>query len=403
MNGPLSHLSVLELAEGFAGPYCGKLLATYGARVIKVERPATGDSTRSLGPFVNEGGIEASVPFLWLNMGKESIVCDLETSQGREVVRELALAADVVIESFSPGSLEETELSYGALSQQKPRLVMTSVTPFGQTGPYSSYESDEIVSYAAGGGMYLTGEPGRPPLTAGVPVASYSAGMAAFAGTLTALFAAGTTGRGDHVDVSIQEAMLDNIEIALVENFHNGRVAKRTGDRHDLVPWRLYPCQDGWAAVVGGPIRNFLGAVDIFEEPRLTEEKFRHVAGRIQHRQEFDDLIQPWLDSHDREEILEAGRERGLAFGVMYQPDEVVNHPQHRAREFFHRIDHPVAGEQVVAGAPYRFTDASMELRRAPLLGEHTATVLMNDLHIPRARFDQLAHAGAIALHAGRE
>jgi formyl-CoA transferase len=403
VSGPLSHLSVLELAEGYAGAYCGKLLATYGARVIKVERPATGDSTRSLGPFVNDGDIEASIPFLWLNMGKESVVCDIESSHGREVVRELALAADVVIESFDPGSREGTELSYGALSQQKPRLVMTSVTPFGQTGPYSGYASDELVSYAVGGGMYLTGDPGRPPLAAGVPVASYSAGMAAFVGTLTALFAAGTTGRGDHVDVSIQEAMLDNIEIALVENFHTGRVAKRTGDRHNLVPWRLFRCHDGWAAVIGGPIRKWLGAIDIFDEPRLAEEKFRHIAGRMEHRQELEELIQPWLDAHDREEILDAGRERGLAFGVMYQPDEVLSHPQHRAREFFHRIDHPVAGEQVVAGEPYRFVDASMEPRRAPLLGEHTAKVLLDDLNLPRARFDQLAHAGVIAHADGSE
>jgi crotonobetainyl-CoA:carnitine CoA-transferase CaiB-like acyl-CoA transferase len=401
MSGPLSHLSVLELAEGFAATYCGKLLATYGARVIKVERPTTGDPTRSLGPFVNEGGIEASVPFLWLNMGKESVACDIEASAGQDIVRGLAQAADVVIESFTPGRLDGTAISYEALSAAQPRVVMTSVTPFGQTGPYSRYAGDEIVSYATGGGMYLTGNPDREPLAAGVPVASYTAGMVAFVGTLSAVFAARSTGRGDHVDVSIQEAMLDNLEIALVEHLHTGRVARRTGDRHNLVPWRLFPCRDGWAAVIGGPIRKWLGAIDLFEEPRLAEEKFRHVAGRIEHRDELEALIQPWLDRHDRDDILAAGRERGLAFGVLKEPEEVLEDPQHRARQFFQRVEHPVAGEQLVPGEPYRFVDAPARLRRAPLLGEHTAQVLLEDLRMGPSQLDQLAADGVIAVQAG--
>jgi formyl-CoA transferase len=397
MSAPLSHLTVLELGDSQAAAYCGKLLATYGARVIKIERPSTGDSTRSLGPFLGEVDAEASIPFLWLNMGKESVVCDLDTPDGQEVARRLAMTSDVVIESFTPGRLDGTGLSYEALSREHPRVVMTSVTPFGRTGPYSQYAGGEIVSYATGGGMYLTGDPGREPLAAGVPVASHSAGMVAFVGTLTAVFAAGTTGRGDHVDVSIQEAMLDNVEIAVVEQLQTGRVAKRRGDVHNLVPWRLLPCRDGWAAVIGGPMRKWLGAIDIFEEPRLAEEKFRHVAGRMKHREELEALIQPWLDEHDREEILEAGRERGLAFGVLYQPEEVLDHPQHRAREFFRPVDHPVAGEQIVAREPYRFTDAPMEPRRAPLLGEHTASVLLEHLQLPRSRFDQLVARGVIA------
>jgi crotonobetainyl-CoA:carnitine CoA-transferase CaiB-like acyl-CoA transferase len=402
MNGPLSHLSVVELGEGHAAACCGKLLATYGARVIKIEKPSIGDSARSLGPFVGDAHIETSVPFLWLNMGKESVACDLDTSAGQELVRDLALASDVVIESFTPGRLDGTALSYEALSAVQPRLVMTSVTPFGQNGPYSHYTSDEIVSYATGGGMYLTGEPGREPLAAGVRVASSSAGMAAFVGTLTAVFAAGTSGRGDHVDVSIQEAMLDNVELAITDHLHTGRVPKRTGDRHDLVPWGLYRCRDGWAAVVGGPIRKWVGAIDIFQEPRLAEDRFRHVAGRIEHRKEFEGLIQSWLDEHDREDVLAAGRERGLAFGAVNQPDEVLEGAQHRAREFFHRLDHPVAGQQTVPREPYRFMDAPVEPHRAPLLGEHTANVLLEDLHLPRVRVDQLVAEGVVALHGGR-
>ncbi len=279
---------------------------------------------------------------------------------------------------------------------------MTSVTPFGQTGPYSGYADAEIVSYATGGGMYLTGEPRREPLSAGVTVASSSAGMSAFIGTLSAIFAAGTTGRGDHVDVSIQEAMLDNVEIAVTDHLHTGRVPKRTGDRHDLVPWGLYRCRDGWAALVGGPIRNWVGAIDVFEEPRLREDRFRHVGGRMEHRDEFEALIQPWLDEHDREEILAAGREHGLALGVLCQPEEVLASAQHRAREFFQPVAHPVAGEQIVAREPYRFVDEPLEVRRAPLLGEHTASVLLDHLHVARAHFDELVTKGVLAVGGRR-
>ena len=396
MSAPLSHLTVLEVGDSRAAAYCGKLLATYGARVIKIEAPSTGDHTRSHGPFVGDADIETSVPFLWLNMGKESVVCDLETPAGRDIVRRLALVSDVVIESFTPGRLDGTGLSYEALAAENPRLVMTSVTPFGQNGRYSQYAGDEIVSYATGGGMYLTGSPDREPLAAGVPVASHTAGMVAFVGTLTAVFAAGATGHGDHVDVSIQEAMLDNVEIAVVEHLRTGRVAKRAGNRHNLVPWRLFPCRDGWAAVIGGPIRKWLGAIDVFKEPRLAEEKFRHVAGRMEHRQDFEALIQPWLEEHDREEILAAGREHGLAFGVLYQPEEVLDGAQHKARGFFRHSDHPVAGEHLVPGEPYRFVDSPLETRRAPRLGEHTASVLLNDLQLPRSRFDELVIEGVI-------
>ena len=235
MTAPLAHLTVLELGESDAAA-SAEVVRDLRRAGDQIERPSTGVGRARPAPSPAIS-IETKIPFLWLNMGKESVACDLDRPEGRALARALALTCDVVIESFTPGALEGTGLSYQALAAERPRIVMTSVTPFGQDGPYSRYTSDEIVSYATGGGMHLTGEPQREPLAAGVPVASSSAGMAAFVGTLSAVFAAGTTGRGDHVDVSIQEAMLDNVETALADHLHTGRVPKRTGDRHDLVPW----------------------------------------------------------------------------------------------------------------------------------------------------------------------
>jgi crotonobetainyl-CoA:carnitine CoA-transferase CaiB-like acyl-CoA transferase len=400
-RGPLSHLSVLELGDGHAVEYCGKLLATYGARVIKLEPPDAGVRTRSLGPFIGKAGSETSVPFLWLNTGKESVACDLQATAGQELARRLALNADIVIEAFAPGALARMSLGYDTLSAERPRLVMTSITPFGQTGPYRDYLGAESVGYATGGGMHLTGDGTREPLAAGVPVASQTAGMAAYAGTLMAVFAAARSGKGDHVDVSVQEAMLDNVEIAMVEHLHTGRVARRTGDRHNLVPWRLFPCRDGWVAAIGGPVRKWLGALDMFDDPRFGDQQFRHIAGRIEHRDEFEGLLQSWLETRDRDDVLAAARERGLAFAGLNRPEEVLVNAQNAARRFFRAVDHPVAGEQIMAGEPWRFGEARMEERRAPLLGEHTARVLLEDLEVSPSELQALLAGRVIAQHEG--
>jgi len=249
--------------------------------------------------------------------------------------------------------------------------------------------------------MHLTGDGTREPLAAGVPAASCTAGMAAYAGTLIAVFAAARSGKGDHVDVSVQEAMLDNVEIAMVEHFHTGRVARRTGDRHNLVPWRLFPCRDGWVAAIGGPIRKWLGALDMFDDPRFGAEQFRHIAGRIEHRDEFEALLQSWLETRDRDDVVTAARERGLAFAGLNQPEEILENAQHAARQFFRPVSHPVAGDQMMAGEPWRFGDARAEQRRAPLLGEHTARVMLEDLRVRPSEFEALLAGRVIAQHAG--
>jgi crotonobetainyl-CoA:carnitine CoA-transferase CaiB-like acyl-CoA transferase len=208
-------------------------------------------------------------------------------------------------------------------------------------------------------------------------------------------------GKGEHVDVSVQEAMLDNVEIAMAEHLQTGRVARRTGDRHNLVPWRLFSCRNGWVAAIGGPIRKWLGALDMFEDPRFADERFRHIAGRIEHRDEFEALLQSWLETRDRDEVVAAARERGLAFAGLDQPQEILVNPQHSARQFFRPVEHPVAGEQMMAGEPWRFGDARTELRRAPLLGEHTAGVLLEDLGVSSSEFQGLLDGRVIGRHEG--
>lgn len=374
---PLAGITVLDLTHHVAGPFCTKLMAGFGARVIKVERPGTGDGLRAVGPFARgPGGERHSIPFLWLNTGKEGITLDLLREDGRRAFLELVRRADVVVESFSPAARAKLGVDFPSLAEVNPTCVLTSITSYGDSGPYRDFEATEAVMYALSGLMALTGDPARPPLRAGPSLTQYTAGMYAYAATLLALYRVAERGVGEHVRLSVQECALQNIEVALAECLHQGKRARRTAGEHALVPWRLYRCRDGYAAVVGGPIRHWLRAADLFGEPRLLQERYRHVSGRMEHRQEVAALLQPWLDRHTRREVHTAGQARGLAFGYVATVPEAMASAQHRARGFFQRISHPEAGAHRYAGPPFRFVAAaSWRHAPAPLLGQHDERV----------------------------
>ena len=389
-------LKVLDLTHHVAGPYCTKLFAGFGADVIKVERPVTGDGMRSVGPFVHSREHrEMSIPFLWLNTGKRSLTLDLKNEEGRRILLRLVEWADVVVENFSPGVMTRLKLGYQTLIKVNPAVIMTSISNFGQTGPYRDYKADEIVAYALSGLMRLTGDPARPPLRAGPMIAQYTAGMLAYIATLIALYQRELTGVGQHIDVSIQEAALDNIEVSVMEYLRLGKVANRTADEHALVPWQLFPCRDGHVAIIGGPIRHWLTGACLFNEPRLLEEPYRHAAGRIAHRDEVKALIQPWLERNAKKDIYHLGQRSRLAFGYLATLDEVYASPQLRARHFWAETVHPVAGSQQYCGPPFRPSDTPWRHGRAPLLGEHNNEILGEELgysadqvsrHLPKGR-----------------
>jgi crotonobetainyl-CoA:carnitine CoA-transferase CaiB-like acyl-CoA transferase len=374
-------LRVLDLTHYVAGPYCTKLLAGFGSEVIKVERPGTGDGMRGVGPFVDgQEHPERSLPFLWLNTGKKSLTLNLKTAAGRRILLRLAARADLVVESFSPGVMARLGLAYETLDQANPAVIMTSISNFGQTGPYRDYQADELVGYALSGLMHQTGDPARPPLRAGPRIVQYTAGMLAYVATLMALYQRQRTRLGQHVDVSIQEAALDNIEVSLMEYLRLGKVANRAADEHALVPWQLFPCRDGHAAVIGGPIRHWLKGARLFEEPRLLEERYRHAADRIAHREEVKELIRPWLARNAKWDIYHLGQEAGLAFGYLATLDEVHASSHLRERAFWAEVDHPVAGSQQYCGPPFRPSDTPWDHARAPLLGEHNDQILRETL-----------------------
>ena len=390
MPGLLEGVKVLDLTHFFAGPYCTKLLAGLGADVVKVERPV-GDPGRRLGPFAGQpqdvDGETATLSgtacredgawHLYLNTGKRSLVLDLKADAGREVLLELAAAANVLVENFAPGTMDRLGLGYSELGKANPSLVFTSISNFGQTGPYRDWRASEINLYAMGGLMNITGESEQEPLKEGMPLAQLGAGQNGMVATMAALMYAEETGEGQHVDVSIAEYATNILENALMQYSYSGQEYTRVGNRgYGRAAWGIYPCRDGHVGVIAGPDHRWPEVARIMEREELADPRFATRRGRLDHADEIDALMLPWLLDHDKVAIFKAGQDSGLGFSFVATMHDILEMEQLSARDYFVRLDHPVAGELSYPGAPITCETGAWVFRRAPLLGEHTSQVL---------------------------
>jgi len=391
----LSNLRIIDLTHSVAGPYCTKLMVGFGAEVIKIERPETGDGMRRLGPFYkNHEGLETSIPFLWLNTGKKSITLNIKTVKGTEILKQLIKNADVLIENFSPGVMHSLGLSYETLRDFNPRLIMTSISNFGQTGPYRDYKAEEIELQSLSGGMYMTGDPEKEPLSSGPALCQYTAGKHAYIATLMALLQRGKSGNGQFIDISIQESGLEHIEITLSYNLQKGKNAKR--GEHLFVPWDTYECQDGYATIIAMPSRHWHRAAEIFGDARLFDKKYLHVLDRMKHRSEYEALLRPCVKAHKKKDLFHAGQTRKLAFGCVTGLDEVIESPQHKAREFFVEIDHPSVGKHKYCDAPFKMSRTPWQSDRAPLIGEHNQEIYTEIPGYSLQEIQQLSEQGVL-------
>ena len=324
MNGLLEGVRALDLTHYFAGPYCTRLLAGLGAEVVKVERPPLGDPLRGYGPFASRPaqakvGPSAGVPIedgawhLYLNAGKRSIGLDIKTDEGRDTLLQLAAKADVLVENFAPGALGRLGLGYEELRQVNPALVVTSISNFGQTGPYRDWKAAEVNLYAMGGLMNITGEPDREPLKEGAPLAQLGAGQNAFVATMAALMYAEETGEGQQVDISIAEYATNILENALMQYSYSGQEYTRVGNRgYGRAAWGIYPCGDGFVGIIAGPDHRWPEVARIMEREELADPRFASRRGRQDNADEVDALMLPWLIEHDKVDIFKAGQESGL-------------------------------------------------------------------------------------------
>ncbi len=371
----LSDVRVLDLTWHIAGPYCTKLLAGLGAEVVKIERPGGGDPARRTGPFIkDEPHPEMSGLFHHLNTGKKSITLNLKTASGVKLFRELVKDADILAENFRPGVMANFELGYETLEKLNPKLVMTSISNFGSSGPYRDYKMTEIVADAMGGSMYVSGEPDRQPLKQAGSQAQYQAGLNAFVATVAALYYADETGIGQHVESSIMEIMNSIVQYPVIAYLYQETIETRRGNVGMIHPWGIYFCKDGYIGIAAtSPLWQHL--VDLIDTPEMRDEKISTMLGRILDRDAVDAAMYPWLMDHTREEIYHAGQKKGIPISLVRTPEDLLNAPQYWARGFWGEVDHPEMGRLTCPGAPGLMSETPWQTRRAPLLGEHNEEV----------------------------
>lgn len=390
-NGLLSGVRVLDLSEDVPGPYSTKLMAYMGAEVIKIEPPGVGDVSRRNSPFLNDiPNPETSGSFLYLNGGKKSITLDLTTRTGAGILKELVKDSQILIESFHPQTLENLGLGYEVLEKVNPSLVLTSVTHFGQTGPYSQYKGGELVDFATGGNLNLMGLPEREPIKFGGNAGQYMGAVACLGGALVAFYSAEGTGVGQHVDLSLQETLICCHIQDLCNYEYTGTVQTRG---HGSM---IYPCKDGF---VGLTLQQHLWprVCTLLDMPELVDDpQFATFQGRRDNADLLDAVIIGWMIERTKEEVYHEAQALNLPTGYVATVEDIVNSPQHNAREFIASIDHPETGPLQYPGAPFKIPGHNLEHKRAPLLGEHNVEILCDWLGYARSDLVMLRGAGVI-------
>jgi crotonobetainyl-CoA:carnitine CoA-transferase CaiB-like acyl-CoA transferase len=400
MPGLLEGVKVVDLTHYFSGPYCTKLLATLGAEVIKVERPRQGDPIRHIPPFASQRLKEESGAwFLYLNTSKKSLTLNLKSDRGREILLSLVRDADILVENFAPGVMDRLGLGYETLQKEKPALVVTSISNFGQTGPYRDWKAEEINLYATGGLMNITGEPEQEPLKEGAPLAQLGAGQNAFVATMTALMYAEDTGEGQHIDLSIAEYGTNVLENALMQYSYSGVEFTRVGNRgYGRAAWGIYPCGDGFVGIIAGPDQNWPEVANIMEREELSDPRFASRQGRLLNADEVDALMLPWLLDNNKVDIFKAGQEHGLGFSFVANMQDILEMEQLVARDYFVELEHPIAGSYQYPGPPIspRTKVEPWVYRRAPLLSEHCMDILGEQLGYSSKEIEALFAQGVI-------
>jgi formyl-CoA transferase len=392
MTGPLDGIRVVELGQLLAGPFCGQLLADFGAEVIKIEPPGAGDPLREWGRE-RAGGKALWFPIVGRN--KKSVTIDLRQAEGQALARGLIAQSDIVVENFRPGTMEKWGLGYEALAADNPRLIMVRVSGFGQTGPYASRAGFGAIGEAMGGLRYVVGNPDLPPSRVGISIGDTLAATYAALGAVMALHARTRTGRGQVVDSAIYEAVLAIMESLISEYQQAGYIRERTGPiLPGVAPSNVYPTADGQMILIGANqdtvFRRLAAAMEmpaLAEDPRYAT----HVA-RAERQAELDSLIADFTRLHTVAALEERLEQAGVPAGRIYRAPEIIADPHVQARNAIVRLMHPEYGELAMQNVAPRLSDTPGEVRHvAPALGADTAEVLQTCLGLDAAARAALA------------
>ena len=393
----LSGLRVLDLGSGISGPWCAKILADYGAEVIKVEPPGSGDATRRMGPFAGDDpDPEKSLTFLYLNTNKKGVTLDPSTATGRKLLERLLVNSDVLVENNPPAKAKELGLDYQSLAAVNPRLVVTSITPFGQTGPYRDFQATDIVTYALSGLMYHSGDSDKEPLRNVLDQSFYVAGANAAAATQVALFARLSSGEGQHVDVSTAECLGAHLVQPLPYYNYMGAVKGRRPVRGAGFE-ELMPARDGYVSPSVQGSQPWSAIADLIGLEELQDEKFATGAGRVAHGEELKELLIKGLAQWDRMPLFLESGERRLVFGMAQDAGDLANCPHLQARDFFAEVVHPVVGPAQYPGMAVRLPGETISRSQAaPLLGQHNSEVFGQECGYPPEDLVSLRQQGVI-------
>ena len=401
-TGPLKDLKVIDLSHIMAGPTCAMLLADMGADVIKVERIPDGDDARRMVPPTIA---DESAAFLIMNRNKRGIALDLRAQAGRSVLSRLLKNADVLIENFRRGAMEQMGFGYDAVHALNPKLIYCSISGFGRTGPYAERGGFDLVAQGMSGLMSITGEgPGHPPVKVGAPVTDITAGILACVGILAALHSRESSGQGQMVDTSLFEAGIVHTYWHSAMCFATGRAPGPMGTAHPLnAPYQAFPASDGWITVGAANQGNWLRLLEALEAPELrldlrNDPRFLTNADRMRNLAALTATLTPMFKRRSSAEWLRRLEQAGVPAGPVLEISQMHADPQALAREMIVETVHPTAGHVKAIGLPVKFSDTPGGVRRAaPLFGQHTREVL-RDNGFSDTEIDQLAALGAIQI-----
>lgn len=385
MLGLLDDVRVLELTHRLSGAFCAKLLADQGADVIKIEAPGGGDLARHEPPFLGgEPHADRSTLFLAFNTNKRSITLDVATAMGRGILQQLLAERDVLIETFAPGYLAGLGLGYEVLQRANPGLIVVSITPFGQTGPYRDYRGDDLIAQATGGFLYTTGKTELPPMGTALAQTEIVAARNAVIALMAALLQQREMGVGQQIDVSMMEAVVSTPPNFIHQYSFTGAIAGRGFGESAVLDGMHLATSDSpvtltTAGTGGSPMQTW---AEFLDEPRLRDPKFSTRQGRTQHWQELLALVEGKLTQWKARDFMKEAMDRRLVVGVVQSPEEVVNCPHLEARGSFVALEHPEVGLLQYPGAGFLIDGVNPVAggHSAPRLGEHNAMIYGGEL-----------------------
>jgi formyl-CoA transferase len=378
MSQALSGIRVIDMTHNQAGPACAQILGFLGAEVIKLEEPKGGDVART---NMRDKQDSDSLFFLILNANKQSLTLNLKTDEGKALFKQVISKSDVLLENFGPGALDRLGLGYDTLSKINSKLIYATIKGFGTYGPYSGYKSFEPIAQAMGGAMGVTGFPENPPTYVFPAIGDSGTGMHMAIGILAALQQRHATGKGQHVEVSMQDAVVNLIRVSLRDHQRFGHPPPRSGNQLGrTVPGTTYPCAPGGPndyvyifaqPQMWKPLINAMGQPSLADDPRFTTAE-----GRWENRDALNAIVEAWTRQRSKHDVMEVLGKAGVPCGACLDTGEVLTDPHLHARDMIVDVDYPTRGTYQTVGCPIKLSDSPATIQRPPLLGEHTDQLL---------------------------